>query len=45
MRLVENATKNGDKYCVRFIPYTNQANWIRIYNGTGCSSNVRNIDN
>ena len=40
MRFLENATKINDKYCVRFIPRTNEQSWIRIYNGTGCSAVV-----
>ncbi len=27
-------------FFLRFVPYTNQANWIRIFSGTGCYSNV-----
>jgi hypothetical protein len=40
LRLLENSTKIGDRYCVRFVPRTNEANWVRIYNGGGCSSYV-----
>jgi len=40
LRLLENSTKIGDRYCTRFVPRTNEANWVRIYNGGGCSSYV-----
>lgn len=40
MRLLEDAVKINGRYCIQFVPWTNQANWIRFYNGTGCSSNV-----
>jgi len=41
MQMVENATRStAGVDCIKFVPYTNQANWIRFLNGTGCSSNV-----
>jgi len=34
MRKIEEQTNN----CIKFVPRTNQATWVRIYAGTGCWS-------
>lgn len=38
--MLENQTKIGDRYCIRLVPRTTEPNWVRIYNGGGCSSYV-----
>jgi len=41
MRTMEEKTRRDDgRECIKFVPRTNQLNYIRIVNGSGCSSNV-----
>jgi len=40
MKHVEDKTRHGGKYCVKFVPHTNEPYWITIYNGPGCASHL-----
>jgi len=35
MRWIEDQTRIDDRDCIKFVPRTNQANWLRIHSGTG----------
>jgi len=40
MRTIEEKSRVGGRDCIKFVPRTSQANYIRIVNGSGCSSFV-----
>jgi hypothetical protein len=40
MRTLEDAVKVNDKYCVKFVPHTNEDNYIEFISDTGCYSYV-----
>ncbi len=43
LRLLENSTKIGDKYCVKIVPRTTERDYVRVYAGGGCSSYIGRI--
>ena len=43
MRLIEDQTRNYGRDCIKFVPRTNEANYIQIQSLGGCYSNVMNF--
>lgn len=40
MKLIEDQTRVNGRDCIKFVPRTTQATFLRIYNGQGCWSYV-----
>lgn len=40
MKEIEDKTRVGDKDCIKFVPRINEVPYLRVYNGSGCSSYV-----
>ncbi len=40
MKMIEDSTRVNDKDCIKFVPRTDEANYVNIYSGSGCFSAV-----
>lgn len=40
MKYVEDATRVNGRDCIKFVPYTNEQSWVRVFPGAGCYSYV-----